>query len=154
MVYKTPFSSVKLSKSSKYLLAGTLDGAICVRPFRVKEILLNHWKNGHQTYEQYAMEYQEEIARRASTENTDSDTNASKKLTLGLPGQFYLYHLHDCVEGAVTAVTTSFDDSFIASASTDGTLFVLKLGTESLKKTEGMNQLLLTFTLLIQDSSD
>jgi hypothetical protein len=134
MVYKTPFTSVKLSKSTKYLMAGTTDGAICVRPFRVKEMLLNNWKSGHQSYELYAKEYLEEVAKLESINSVEED---SRKLSIGIPGQYYLFHVHDCIEGSVTAVQTSFDDSFISSSSTDGSLFILKLGTESQKKNEG-----------------
>ena len=41
-----------------------------------------------------------------------------------LQAPFWQQQVHDCQTGAVTAVATSFDESFLLTAAQDGTLYI------------------------------
>ena len=143
-MHRKPFTDIRLSKSGKYLLAGTADGTVCIRKFRIKDILLQKWKHGHQTYEQYSKELEDEMAKIVIAEKLDHGADAVNKeilkKTANIPGQFWLGCVHDCIQGSITSVQTSFDDSYFVSSGADGGLFIWKILTETSKKNLGLLQ--------------
>jgi WD40 repeat protein len=127
MVYKAPFSDMRLSISGKYLLAGTVDGMTCIRKIKLEDMILAKWEKGHEDYSSYASAYEAELEKEGEDKVTESEDR----------GQYWLGHVHDCERGKVNSVVLTFDDSFLISCGNDGGLFVWRVLREPIKKSEG-----------------
>ncbi|TPX71174.1 hypothetical protein SpCBS45565_g01378 [Spizellomyces sp. 'palustris'] len=143
LVYKAPFTDMRLSTSGKYLLAGATDGMTCIRKFRLEDILLYRWTGGHEVYAQYSQAFDEEeasaAARRATeqaaiVEEPDSTDDLSRNVDV--PGQYWFGHAHNSKNGRITSVAATFDDAFFATTGADGGLFVWRVSMEDIKSSE------------------
>ncbi|KAL3160143.1 hypothetical protein ABBQ32_010912 [Trebouxia sp. C0010 RCD-2024] len=65
---------------------------------------------------------------------TGDDTNS---ITDMLTAPFWEGQVHDCQTGSITAVATSFDDSYLISAAQDGTLYLHDVKLPSVSRLEG-----------------
>ncbi|KAI9363362.1 WD40-repeat-containing domain protein [Zopfochytrium polystomum] len=154
LVYKAPFTDLRLTASGKYLLAGTLDGMTFLRKIRLEDMLLHGWTLGHETYEHYSISFEEQLAEKelqkraviesSSAQQETTGTAAPRVMSTAGPnrdeeaGQYWYGHAHDCDRGRVNSLVTSFDDAFLCSAGSDGGLFVWRLTHVDVQESQGL----------------
>ena len=144
LVHRVPFTDVRLTKSNKYLVAGTEDGCIIIRRFQAKEILLKKWVKSHQTYEDLSKVFDDEVSKIIALAEVDIGPNS--KLDIrdilrkfdDVPGQYWCGHVFDCIDGLVSSVQTSFDDSYLISSATDGGILIWRIDKEPVKNNQGI----------------
>lgn len=124
LVHRSPFSQIRLSRSLRYILAGSNDGVLCVKEVSVAHMILNDWANGHETYESYSNQINLEIQNAHLANNLEFGASESAKNNIRTPSQFWMGYSHDCMDGKVTAFQSSFDDSYFVSSGKDGSLFI------------------------------
>ncbi|KAJ3417018.1 Cilia- and flagella-associated protein 44 [Chytridiales sp. JEL 0842] len=153
LVYKTSFTDIRLSLSGKYLVAGTIDGMVCLCKIKLEDMLLQKWDKGHEDYASYSAlpEAPSEIQQDVKGSSTIAPAKSDQ-------GQYWIGHVHDCEKGRVNTVATTFDDSFLVSCGSDGGIFVWRNLREAVKKSEAIDademDNALTTSIAIEDIVD
>ena len=140
LVHHAPFSQICMSRSLRYLLAGTNDGVLCVKEISVGNMILNKWKNGHETYENYSNQINLEIQNARLANNLEYGISESGNSIIRTPSQFWMGYAHESVDGKITGFQSSFDDSYFVSSGRDGSLFVWRCPELSPRKNLGIFQ--------------
>ncbi|KAJ3125750.1 Cilia- and flagella-associated protein 44 [Physocladia obscura] len=136
LVGNSKFTTLRLSPSGKYLLAGTMDGTTCVRQISVNDITIpSHWKLGHETYEQYSKSFNDSV-QHIKIERGISQSDPLPRDQI-FDGQFWMGHVHDCDRGVISSVAISFDEAFICSAGADGGIFMFRIASNAIDEREG-----------------
>jgi WD40 repeat protein len=140
LVYKVPFSDLKLSLSGKYIIAGAIDGMTCVRKIQLDDLVLYNWKKGHETYAMYSESYENAIKqikteRDAMIARGEYDPSTSRVDE----AQYWFGHVHDCDRGIVSSVAFTFDDAYLCSSGLDGGIFLFRNTIEPVQKNQGNN---------------
>ncbi|KAJ3128012.1 Cilia- and flagella-associated protein 44 [Nowakowskiella sp. JEL0407] len=159
LVYKSAFTDLRLSRSGKYLLIGSCDGMSCLRKFKVKDVLLNKWTDGHETFESYferlKQELQSSVDKRSAARDIESrDSDRQKQETLDptaslesiskisyeeeseILGHYWFGYAHSCENGRVNAINTAWDDSFICTGGNEGGIFTFRVNPEVIQRAE------------------
>ncbi|KAJ1551769.1 Cilia- and flagella-associated protein 44, partial [Nowakowskiella sp. JEL0078] len=156
LVYKSSFTVLRLSKSGRFLFVGSIDGMACLRKFKIEDILLHKWDKGHEDFESYHSSMKNELTKLKENytklsegksgvvDPTASDSNLIKEVEHDDPndnllGHYWFGYVHSCENGIVNSVTTSWDDSFICSAGSDGGVFTFRINSEVVQKSDVWN---------------
>jgi hypothetical protein len=141
-----PVTKLLLNRSGRYILAGSTDGATSFIKFNMPEFLGPRPENEHETYLSYVNKFNERVDNYHKTLQTlkeqisDNSSNGAIVATrAALTSQQWSGHVHDLVSGKISNLQTSFDDSFVISAGSDGGLFVWRIIPEPQKENPELN---------------
>ncbi|KAI8930033.1 WD40-repeat-containing domain protein [Entophlyctis helioformis] len=135
LAYKVPISDLHLSPSSTYILAGAQDGTCAMIRYNLAELMAEKWDKSHETYIQYSNRFNDRIEMALEDRKKEIQTSETTSMStpLEVSGQHWFGHGHDILQGRVNALQTSFDESFLCSAGSDGGIFVWRITFESIK---------------------
>jgi hypothetical protein len=128
LLSRNPITTLKVSSSGTYVTVGTVDGTTYLFGFDWEEHLPEKDLSIHEPAS-------ESFFNPAEDESTfEADNVDSKTVKEGI---WWKGHVHDLDNGRVTSCVTSFDDSFMMSAGSDGGLFVWRVTMQHVKRGEG-----------------
>jgi hypothetical protein len=117
-------TSLRVSQSGKYILAGTVAGAVIVRRLDLRETYLRAWDQGHELVVSGPPMAGDELG---SQTLTDLNNDLSG-------GYVWIHHLHHSTGGKVFTDATTFDDAFLITAGQEGGLFAFRNGIEQVEQ--------------------
>jgi len=120
--HTSTFTSMRLSRSGKYLIMGTRNGTIMMRPLSWNQTSLENWSMGHEiphTSGQSGGKNVDDMAVETSTDHWEG-------------------YLHTESRAQVSACVTSWSDVYYVSAGTDGAIYFLRMNSEDVKPSEGI----------------
>ncbi|KAJ3347586.1 Cilia- and flagella-associated protein 44 [Entophlyctis luteolus] len=129
MVANSKFTNFKISASGNFIIAGTVNGATCLRKIRKEDLILTNWTSGHEDYEHFSASIEE--TQRIKTDESDIIADVSQDERIG---SLWMGHVHDCDRGKVTSVSISFDDAFFSSSGEDGGVFLFRYTCNEVEK--------------------